>query len=324
MRITSVCMAGGLLLAAAAAANAAQFYAFGDSLSDNGRVLRETGYDAPAIIGPNFFGAPGIYEGGLWSNSPNFTEVLPGVLGLSYDPSHGLAVGGARSVHQDPSPQLSPDFAWGLPDQIDTFESSFGVLDSGDLVSLWIGYNDLSAIPLAALPSEQSAAIDVIVGNTIDAISRLADRGGSEFLVLNQQTYRPDGRTALASELNEKLGLALEPFTLQGLDIVYFDADTFLQTLRGNPTGFGFVADAGTVACNAVPACALDGAQTGLENSYISPEGIHLTGRANQLLAEAIAADILAPAPVPVPAAGWLLVAGLGAMGGVGRVLRTR
>ena len=317
-------LAGAVLLGSlsAEAAPFGQYYAFGDSLSDNGRVLRETGYDAPAVVGPLIFNAPGIYQGGRWSNAPNFTEVVPSLIGVPSVPANSFAVGGAVSVHQDPSPLLSPAFAWGLPDQIDTFASRVGRFASNDLINLWIGYNDLTQIPTTATQAAQNASIAGIVSNTTSAITRLAALGGRDFVVFDQQTYRPDGRGSLAQELNAELGAALQPLSASGLNILYFDVNSILNGLRANPTAFGFLPNAGTVACNADPACAPNGATTGLENQYISPEGIHLTGPVNTIVAQALARELNASLAVPEPGTLALLISGLGGMVGILRVRR--
>ena len=312
-------LAGAVLLGSVSveAAPFGQYYAFGDSLSDNGRVLRETGYDATTVVGPAFFNAAGIYQNGYWSNAPNFTEVVPSLIGVPYVPSNGFAIGGAQSVHQDPSPLLSPVFAWGLPDQIDTFASWIGRFASNDLINLWIGYNDLTQIPATATQAEQNASIAGIVSNTASAITRLAALGGREFVVFDQQTYRPDGRGSLAQELNVELGAALQPLSVNGLDILYFDVNSILNGLRANPAAFGFAADAGTISCAQVPACAQNGNVTGLENQYISPEGIHLTGPVNTIVAQALASELNASVPVTEPGTLALLVSGLGGMIGM-------
>ena len=80
-----------LLTASAAQAQAPyfnQFYGFGDTLTDNGRVVRESGnawtdlFDAAA--GRN------IYEGDRWSNAPVWYEVVPGLIGVPYVPENDL------------------------------------------------------------------------------------------------------------------------------------------------------------------------------------------------------------------------------------------
>ena len=313
MAIKGLLVTGAVLLGSASvdAAPFGQYYGFGDSLTDTGRVLRETGYDAPAIIGRQVFNAPGIYEGGRWSNAPNYFEIVPSLIGVPTAPQNSFAVGGAQSIRQAPNPVLSPAFAWGLPDQIDTFAARVGQFASNDLITVWIGYNDLSQIPLTATQAQQSAGIASIVGNTTGAISRLAGLGGREFVVFNQQTFRPDGRGSLAQALNVELGAALQPLSASGLDILYFDVNSVLNGLRANPTAYGFLPSAGTVACNADPVCAQNGAATGLENQYISPEGIHLTGRANVLVAQALASELNASVAVPEPMSLALLGVGL-------------
>lgn len=326
MAIKGLLVTGAVLLGSASvdAAPYGQYYGFGDSLTDTGRVLRETGYDAPGTLGAQLFDAPGVYEGGRWSNAPNYFEVVPSLIGVPTAPQNSFAVGGAQSVHQDPSPLLSPTFSWGLPDQIDTFAARVGRFAPDDLINVWIGYNDLTQIPTTATQAEQSAGVASIVTNTVGAVTRLADLGGREFVVFNQQTFRPDGRGALAQELNAELGEALQALSASGSDILYFDVDSVLNRLRANPTAYGFLPEAGTVACNAVAACAQNGAATGLEDRYISVEGIHLTGRTNVLVAQALASELNASVAVPEPGTLALLVSALGGMAGVLRVRRRR
>src|SRR5439155_24873749 len=78
--------------------------------------------------------------------------------------------------------------------------------------------------------------------------------------------------------------------------------DQLASRLRANPTAYGFAANAGTVACSQVPACALNGFSTGLENQYISPEGIHFTGAVNSIIASFLANQLNAPFTMVVQA----------------------
>jgi outer membrane lipase/esterase len=266
-----------------------QYYGFGDSLTDNGRVPRETGYNPSAVIGTVYLGAPGIYESGMWSNAPGFFNLIPSKIGVASMPQNDFAVGGAQSVHQDPSALLSPTFSWGLPDQIDTFVTRVGHFAPNDLINLWIGYNDMPHLTAAN-----------IVTNISGSISRLASLGGRQFIVFSEETYRTTGTNANAVLTNSLLPAALAPLSASGLNIHYFDVDGLANRLRANPTAYGFAANAGTVACSQVPACASNGAATGLENQYISPEGTHFTGAANVIIANFLANQLNAPFTMPV------------------------
>jgi outer membrane lipase/esterase len=297
---------GALLLAGTAKVQAqvpyfGQYYGFGDSLTDNGRVFRETGYNPSAVVGSLFSGAPGIYENGQWSNLPGFFNLVPAKLGIASNPQNDFAVGGAQSVHQAPFALLSPTFSWGLPDQIDTFAARVGRFAPNDLINVWIGYNDLTGIPVAASQASKLAAVQGIITNTTDAISRLASFGGRQFVVFNQETFRPSNADSAAT-MNALLPSALAPLSASGLNIHYFDLDQLASRLRANPTAYGFAPNAGTVACSQVPACALNGFSTGLENQYISPEGIHFTGAVNGIIANFLANQLNAPFTMVVQA----------------------
>jgi outer membrane lipase/esterase len=299
-----IIVAGALLATGTARAQVpyfGQYYGFGDSLTDNGRVLRETGYNPSAVVGPLVFGAPGIYENGQWSNLPGFFNLIPAKIGVASMPQNDFAVGGATSVHQDPFALLSPTFSWGLPDQIDTFAARVGRFAPNDLINVWIGYNDLTGIPAGATQPVKLAAVQGIINNTTDAIARLASLGGRQFIVFDQETFRPNNADSAAA-MNAMLPGALAPLSASGLNIHFFDVDQLANRLRANPTAYGFAANAGTVACNQVPACALNGFTTGLENQYISPEGIHFTGAVNTIIANFLANQLNAPFTMPVQA----------------------
>lgn len=293
----------GLLAAGTAQAQVPYFgsyYAFGDSLSDNGRVLRETGINPTVAVENLVFGSSGIYANGRWSNGLNYTEIVPALVGAAYAPSNGFAVGGAQSIHQAPTPpgpfSLSPAFAWGLPDQIDTFAARVGRFAPNDLINIWIGQND--PVPAAT----QQAAVAGIIGNITNSISRLASLGGRQFIVFSEETYTTTGTNVGNVAINNQLPGALAALSASGLNIHYFDVDALLTRVRANPTAYGFAPNAGTVNCNEVPACALNGATTGLENQYISPEGIHLTGAMNMIVANFLANQLNAPLTMSVQA----------------------
>jgi outer membrane autotransporter protein len=303
MRRALLATTASILLASAAHAQSSdfnQFYSFGDSLSDNGRVVRETG--SPWT--ENFENGRNIYEGGRWSNAPVWVEVLPGLIDTPYVATNHFAVGGARSTRQAPNALVS--FPWGVPDQIDTFQARVGSLQPNDLASVWIGYNDISAIPVAtnANPALRTTAVTPIVNNTANAVQQLYNLGGREFIVLNQNTFRPGGRVESAQLYNALIPDALLPISQAGANVRLFDVDSLLQRMRANPTQFGFIPAASTTFCSQDPACAAAGTLNGgaLENQYIFVEGVHLTGRTNTWIAQFLANQINAPRAIAAQA----------------------
>lgn len=226
---------------------------------------------------------------------------MPAKIGAPLMVQNDFAVGGATSVHLDPNPLLSPTFSWGLPDQIDAFAARVGRFAPNDLINVWIGYNDLTSIPAGASQAAKLSAVQGIVNNTTDAISRLASLGGRNFVVFDQETFRANNSDSAAA-MNAMLPGALAPLSASGINIHYFDVNALAERLRANPTAYGFASNAGTVACSQVPACALNGATTGLENQYISPEGIHFTGAVNSIIADFLTNQLNAPFTMPVQA----------------------
>ena len=68
-----------------APAHAGNFYAFGDSLVDNGNIPKLTGIDYP----------PPPYYQNRFSNGPVWAEYFPGLTGLGFTASNDYGVGGA-------------------------------------------------------------------------------------------------------------------------------------------------------------------------------------------------------------------------------------
>ncbi|TGD95363.1 autotransporter domain-containing protein [Methylobacterium nonmethylotrophicum] len=270
-------------------------YGFGDSLTDNGRIPREVNGFSPT---GNIDAARGtrLYEGGRWSNAPGYFEQLPARIGVPYEPSTDYAVGGARSVRQDPNPQFSPAFAWGVPDQIDQFTGRTGRFGPRDIALLWIGYNDLTSIPVAGTPDARAAGVSAILANNGTALNRLVGLGAREILVFNQQTFRGNNRD-LAASFNAQFPALLQPFSDTGVNVHYFDVDGLLTRLRANPTAFGYSPQAATGNCSADPACAPIGYLNGgaAENQYISVDGVHLTAKTNGYIAAFVANQLNAP-----------------------------
>ena len=278
------------------------FYGFGDSLTDNGRIPREAnGYSPTGFI--DMLRGTHLYEGGRWSNAPGYFEQLPSLIGVRYVPANDYAIGGAQAVHQDPNVLFSPTLSWGVPDQIDQFTARTGRFGPRDLALLWIGYNDLSLIPVAASAQARAASVSSILANNLTALNRLVGLGAHELLVFNQQTFRGSNRD-LAASFNAQFPGLLAPLAASGINVHYFDVDSLVNRFRANPTAFGYIAAAATGNCSADPACAPIGYLNGgvAENQYISVDGVHLTSKTNTFIANFVANQLNAPLTMPVQA----------------------
>jgi outer membrane lipase/esterase len=276
-------------------------YAFGDSLTDNGRIPREdNGYSPTGFI--DSLRGTHLYEGGRWSNAPGYFEQLPGLIGVRYVAGNDYAIGGAQAIHEDPNALLSPTFAWGVPDQIDTFTGRTGRFGPRDLALLWIGYNDRTFIP-AGTAQARAAGVSSILANNMTALNRLVGLGARQLLVFDQQTFRGNNQD-LAASFNAELPGMLAQLSASGINVHYFDVDSLLNRLRANPTAFGYIAAAATGNCSADPACAPIGYLNGgaAENQYISVDGVHLTSKTNTFVAAFVANQLNAPLTMPVQA----------------------
>ncbi|MER2266337.1 autotransporter domain-containing protein [Methylobacterium oxalidis] len=308
LKIRAVAALGSLLLGCAGAhaqeAYFTRYVAFGDSLTDNGRIPRETGFDVSGLF-KDLFNLK-IYEGGRWSNAPTYFEVVPGLIGVPYRAGDDFAIGAARAIRQDPDPILSPAFARGFPDQVDQAIARIGRFGPRDLVNIWIGYNDIAPV-LAGTSAEKAASVRTVVANTTDAIGRLAGVGAREFVVFNQKLDRvgvyqvgpqiiPIGGNEIAASINTDLLAALAPLSAQGLNIRYYDVAALFARLRADPVAYGFGPDA-LVPCTQVPACAANGTDNGgaIENRYLTVDGVHNTGRTNTWIAAFLANQLNAP-----------------------------
>ena len=131
---------------------------FGDSLSDPGNVPGLSG-------GVNFPPSP-PYADNRFSNGPVYSELLPSLLGGTFDPSLNFAVGGALTAEDNlnsnrasalPGSDLTGVTLPGIGTQVDGFVGSGGRLDDDDLVIVYGGANDIfvAAAAAAGLPEDQ-------------------------------------------------------------------------------------------------------------------------------------------------------------------------
>ncbi|MCY7323086.1 MAG: SGNH/GDSL hydrolase family protein [Phormidesmis sp. CAN_BIN36] len=238
---------------AAEAASFQNLYVFGDSLSDVGNVLRDTGGLVPPPVLPAFNGglSPG-YANGRFSNGPVWVEYLAKDLGLSLDTRNDFAYGGATTGQENGLNPLLSQFGFpitlpGLQQQIATFQSQNPVPDQDALYILWAGANDYLNLNL----TDPQGTVQNAIVNLSTAVTTLTSGGAKNFLIANLPDLgkipltrgdlaRSQGLSFLSSAHNTALAqtLGVLPSTL-GVNIIPFDVNALINEAIANPSPFG-------------------------------------------------------------------------------------
>jgi outer membrane lipase/esterase len=299
--------------------------AFGDSLSDGGNVYYLTSTnpayhpDPPPSLGSPSFSA---YYNGRTTNGPNWVDQLADKLSLprpqasltgGTDYAYASAQSGPGTSVRYPSPTYPPNPPLTVPNvgaQIQAFAAARGTFQPTDLVTLWVGADDLLKGATSA------SAIVGVVNNIVADIRSLNGLGANTIIVPNQidfsltPTSRLPGNpppsafralsiffdTTLATALN---GLQADP-TISAR-IVPVDIFSAAEAVAANPAAFGFTNitdpaltfDPTTETFSEVPDV----------NDYLWYDSIHPTS-----LGEAIATDAAFTALVPCPPSLWLFL----------------
>lgn len=305
-----------LTLAQASHAAFSQIVTFGDSLSDAGNVFLATSGTNP----------PAPYFGGRFSNGLIWSEVLATSLGIAA-PTPSLAggsannYGGARTVVDDAVPSTQTQ-ANGY------IAANGGSIDPNALYTIWTGGNDInyasanndfSGIPAA------SAGVASIVQSLIDAgaksiiVANLPDIG---LTPLGQDSGNPGGATFLSNTFNSQLATALAGVTLGSANLEIVDASALTTQIASEVTADPNPLTNGWGLSNVTDRCfdaAAAGGPTLCSNpdEYLFWDDLHPTAAAHVLVADEmlVAANTLAAAAVPVPAAAWLFLSAIGALG---------
>jgi outer membrane lipase/esterase len=276
-------------------------YVFGDSLSDTGNLFASNG---------GFPLAP--YAPGRISNGPVWVETLSANLGLgAVAPS---SLGGKNFAWA--GAVTGPSLTSGVPtltQQAATYLGGVGgVADANALYVVWGGGNDVRA-----------GNVTNTVSNLAAIITSLAGAGATNFLVPNLPNVglTPDaiaggpaavaGATFLSNLVNTQLAATMPGLASGlGVNLVILDVWGFLNnTIAGSP-GNGYTNTNQT--CYVGPSFGT-GTACANPNEYIFWDGIHPTARAHQDLGN------LASSVIPVPAAAWLFVSAVAALGGLRR-----
>ncbi|MCF3947044.1 autotransporter domain-containing protein [Acidiphilium sp. AL] len=303
-------LAGGLALSGIAlalaiapfayAASPGSFYAFGDSLVDNGNIPRLTGIPYPP--------SPPYYEY-HFSNGPVWAEYLPGLTGLDFQPSNDYGVGGAftgpltidgqtfnniSNVEGFPAPL--PSFL----QEIQSFASKGGHFTSRDVVGVWVGANNyfVAAGQILADPAQYKqiiiGAVTTAITQTSEGIVQLAQLGARQIIV---QSLPPLGATPefnanplesfVADQISTAHDAALERAIATihqkiGTNIILINQSLLFKELLVNPGAFGITNV--TDACRLTAACL--GQPLSVQNQYLFWGNVHPTTHTHLLVAE--------------------------------------
>lgn len=287
--VVATCIAG----ASAASTITDQFtslWILGDSLS---------GYIGP----PGDPNTQRSSDGPLWSE-----QIVTDFLNAGKE-AESFAFPGATAGLNRANPIIPTLPYYDLTTQVDRLLQEKPRFGSTPLVSLWIGGNDVGVIA-GGLPSSTT------VGEYGTALNRLVAAGVSDFLLFEV----PDiGFTPLVQDPNSPLPPAVATGISQGLNDAFFNLvvptlpkgvnvtriDTFALTKTAFQTPDFFGADrTGPCVVNRQPVD--DCSQTAFFDAF------HPTALLHDFVAHQVRAAYIAP--IPLPAAGWMLLAALGTL----------
>jgi phospholipase/lecithinase/hemolysin len=252
-----------------------------------------------------YVGQPGGATTARASNGPLWSEQIVNDFRNAGQEADSYAVGGATAGLQRPNP-FDPAAPFDLTSQVDRLLQETSRFGARPVVSIWIGGNDIGAFA-QGLPVANSIA------SYSSALSRLVGAGVSEFLLFEvpnvgftplvrnpASPLDPDAASRAAAALNSvffDLVVAGLPDTIGVTRINTFD---LTMTAFENPSFFGAAAT-GPCTFNGVPLA--DCSQTTFWDPF------HPTSLIHDYVADEVRAAGIAP--VPLPAAAWMLLSAL-------------
>lgn len=303
------------------------YYAFGDSLSDDGKLDGVIPFASPSV-------------GGRFSNGPVWTELLADQFAAAGSQVINLAIGGATATGPDLGAAAGPNRLFDLQGQVGQFADigALGGIFSGSnpLVSVWIGANDLFNI-LDPFVSTAFNAIDA--ANAVEAGIRGIASVGTQFdsfLVVNLpdlgrvpafSTLLGDpssvglasaAATALSNAYNAQLASNIDTLRGEGFEVLTFDANAlFSEVLGGNLAG-DLAVFAGMDLRNPCTVSLTNTSFPSCNNpdQRLFVDGVHPNRIAHEVIAARVTATI---SPVPLPAGAPLMLMAFGALGLVSR-----
>lgn len=297
------------------------FFAFGDSLTDAGRVFGLTGGTQPPpslTIGTETFAG---YFNGRVSNGPVWAERFTTAFDAAGKPAGNFAFALADAL---PVPGPVPNLAQQIG--LFAFETAGTPLGPNPLAAIWAGANDLFGVaddPASTVLQAQLtgvAAAQAVAGGAAALgglgfgdvlLFNLPDLGATPAYALFQPD-RADVATAGTLAFNAELSAQAALLRSGGLNVIEIDIAGLFAALLADPTAFGLT--------DATTPCIVGAVSAGSFLSVCDPatiagrvfyDPVHPTAAVHALVADAVQSTV---APVPLPAALPMLAAALGAL----------
>ncbi|HKB41908.1 MAG TPA: SGNH/GDSL hydrolase family protein, partial [Gemmataceae bacterium] len=268
-----------------------QLFVFGDSYADL------TLSDSPAA---NPQAPPGVTLS-VWRVYP-----VPLAANLGNPQIFDFAVGGARASDAGPPPGIPP--FWHLHRQVDEFLKTSPTLGPSDLVTLSIAGNDGIGFAGAGGTVADAPAFGAFIAKlTADEIQRLKNAGGQTFVIaafsglsglqIPQIANNPLAADAFGAAYFENLQLNLRPMAQGGTRFFLLDLFRLGQQVEGNLAGYDLV---GVKCPGGPPICGGSINSDDQKKYFLGPDGLHLTNRGFEIVADYMANIVMAPDTIAV------------------------
>ena len=292
------------------------YYAFGDSLTDDGKF--------GALFAPS--------AGGRITNGPTYAEIIADGFAVSENYALGGATAGPVNTNAPYGTSNVPPYEdlnmyATLGDQLDLFEADAPGAGDNPLVSILMGSNDI--FQNALIPGyDVTETVDYV----IDAIYEIADIGARSGIVFDDfiVPFTPGEDNALFGPArvayNDYFTSRLGELDSAGFNIITPDLDAASALIDADPAAYGieyfeacapsffsvtFADNCTFVGFDASGAPIYD---LSLANAYTLTDPVHPSATVHAVWAEAVIRDVEAStlSAVPLPASGWLLLGGVG------------
>jgi outer membrane lipase/esterase len=268
----------------------------GDSLSDPGNLFAQVGVPPS----PPYFN-------GRFSNGPVYADLLAQDFGALGRPVVNVAFGGAQAA-------TDGDFIPDLPAQLGLLAANLpaAAVGANGLGIVFAGANDILGTVGAgdAVEAARDAARAVVDAARALRVFGFAEVAVFTLLDLGQiprfQLVEPllaDEASAATAAFNRELRRSLRPLGEERRRVRLLDAAAFLNDTLAGVAQPVLPCLSTVAALDTVPAC----------EGFAFFDDVHPTAAVHAAFADYVEAELLAPPPVvPLPAAGLLLVTGLG------------